>query len=90
MWLSVMAGPDVASPLRACARHSLNLSPHHWKTFLKVATHVNVTKEIGFRFVRGSGLGLSVYHVDANYAVASNGRRSTSGVAVLLVDTATS
>ena len=48
---------------------------------------MNGTKEIGLRFVRGSGLKLSVY-ADADYAAASNDRRSVSGVAVVLADTA--
>ncbi|CAN0084350.1 unnamed protein product, partial [Ascophyllum nodosum] len=39
------------------------------------------------RFVRGSGLRLSVY-ADADYAAVSNDRRSVSGVAVMLGDTA--
>ena len=46
-----------------------------------------MTKEIGLRFVRGSSLRLSVYE-DADYAVASIDRRSVSGVAVLLDNTA--
>ena len=87
MWLSVMTRPDIANALRACARHSHNPSPRHWKAVLQVAAYVNATKEIGLRFVRGSGLKLSVY-ADADYAAASNDRRSVSGVAVMLGDTA--
>ena len=48
--------------------------------------YVNTTKEIGLRFVRGSGLRLFVY-ADADYAATSNDRRSVSGVAVILGDT---
>ena len=87
MWLSVMTRPDIANALRACARHSHNPSPHHWKALLQVAAYVNATKEMGLRFVRGSGLRLSVY-ADADYAVVSNDRRSVSVVAVKLGDTA--
>ena len=87
MWLSVMTRPDITNALRACARHSHNLSPRHWKALLQVATYVNATKEIGLRFVRGPGLRLSVY-VDADYATASNDRRSVSCVAIMLGDTA--
>ena len=87
MWLSVMTRPDIANALRACARHSHNPSPRHWKTLLQVAAYVNATKEMGLRFVRGSGLRLSVY-ADAEYAAASIDRRSVSGVAVMLGDTA--
>ena len=48
---------------------------------------MNATKEMGLRFVRGSGLRLSVY-ADDDYAVASKDRRSVSSVAVMLRDTA--
>ena len=87
MWLSVMTRPGIANALRACARHSHNPSPRHWKALLQVAAYVNATKEMGLRFVRGSGLRLSVY-ADADFAAASNDRRSVSGVAVILGDTA--
>ena len=87
MWLSVMTRPDIANARRACASHNHNSSPCHWKALLQVAAYVNTTEEIGLRFVRGSGLRLSVY-VDADYAAASNDRRSVSGVAVMLGDTA--
>ena len=87
MWLSVMTRPDIANALRACARHSHNPSPRHWKALLQVTANVNATKEMGLRFVRGSGLRLSVY-ADADYAAVSNDRSSVSGVAVMLGDTA--
>ena len=86
MWLSVMTRPDITNTLRTCARHSHNPSPRHWKALLQVAASVNGTKEMGLRFVRGSGLRLSVY-ADADYAAVSNDRRSVSGVAVMLGDT---
>ena len=89
MWLSVMSRPDIANALRACARHSHNPSPRHCKALLQVAAYVNVTKEIGLRFVQGSGLRLSVY-ADADYAAASNDRRFVSGVSVILDDRAIS
>ena len=87
MWLSFMTRLHIGNALRACARHSHNPSPRHWKALLQVAAHVNATKEMGLRFVRGSGLRLSVY-ADADYAAASDDRRSVSGVAVMLGDTA--
>ena len=48
---------------------------------------MNSTKEIGLKFVRGSGLKLTV-SADADYAPVSNNRRSVSGVAVMMGDTA--
>ena len=83
MWLSVITRPDIANALHACARHSHKPSPRHWKALLQVAAYVNATKEIGLRFVRGSGLRLSVY-ADSDHAAASNYRRSVSGVTVML------
>ena len=83
-----MTRSDIASALRACAHYSHNHpSPRHWKAFLLVAVYVNVTKETGSRFVRGSGLRFSVC-ADADYAAASNDRRSVPGVVVMLGDTA--
>ena len=87
MWLSVMTRPDVANALRACARHSHNPIPRHWKALLQIAAYANSTKEIGLKFVRGSGLKRSVL-ADADYAAASNDQRSVSGVAVVVEDTA--
>ena len=71
----------------ARARHSHNPSPRHWKALLQIAAYVNSTKEMGLKFVRGSGLKLTVF-ADADCAAASNDRRSVSGVAVMLGDTA--
>ena len=87
MWLSVTTRSDIASALRACASHSHNHSPRHWKALLQVTAYVNATNEMGLRFGRGSGLRLSMY-ANADYAAASNDRRSVSGVAVMLGDTA--
>ena len=50
---------------------------------------MNATKKIGLRFVRDSGLRLSVYTY-ADYTVAFNDQRSVSGVAVVPSDTAIS
>ena len=83
-----MTRPDIANALRACTRYSHNHpSPRNWKAFLQVAVYLNVTKEAGSRFVRGSGLRLSVC-ADDDYAAASNDRRSVPGVVVMLGDTA--
>ena len=86
MWLSVITKPDIANSLRACTYHSHNPSPRHWKALLKVAASIDAAKEVGLRFVRGSGLKLSVY-ADGDYAGASNDRRSVSGIEVMLEDT---
>ena len=86
MWLSVMR-PDIANALRAFARYSHDPSLRYRKALLQIAAYVNSTKDIDLRFVRGSGLKLSVF-ADADCAAASNDRRSVSGVAVMLGDTA--
>ena len=82
-----MTTPDIADELCACARYSHNPSPCHWKALLQVAAYVNATKKIDLRLVRSSGLRLSVY-ANADYAAASNDRRSVPGVVILLDDTA--
>ena len=79
MWLSGMTRPDIGNALRACARHSHKSSPRPWEALLQAVAHVNATKEIGLRFVRGSVIRLSVY-ADVDYAAASNDRRPVSGV----------
>ena len=87
MWLSVITRPGIANALRACARHSHNPNARHWKALLlQLAAYVNSTKEIALTFVRGSGLKLTVF-ADADYAAASNDRRSASGVTMILGDT---
>ena len=48
--------------------------------------YINATKEVGLRFVRGSGLRFSVF-ADADYAAVSNDCRSVSGVPVIVGDT---
>ena len=48
MWLSVMTRPNIADALRACARHSHDSSPWHWRALLQVAAYVNGSKEICF------------------------------------------
>ena len=73
MWLSVMTRPDIANALRACARQSHNPCARHWKALLQIAAYVKATKEVGLRFVRGSGLRVSVF-ADADYAAAANDR----------------
>lgn len=47
-WLSVMARPDIANTLRACAGHSHDPSPRHCRTLLQVAAYVNESKVVGF------------------------------------------
>ena len=84
--VSVMTRLVIANAMRACARHCHNPSPRHWKVLLQVAAYMNATKEIWFRFVRGSGLKHNVYYY-ADEAATSNDRRSASGVAVMLGDT---
>ena len=81
-----MTRPDIANALRAYARHSHNSSPRHWKALLQITAYMNSTKEIGLKFVRGSGLKITVF-ADADYVAASNVKRSVSGVAVMLSGT---
>ena len=85
LWLGVSCGclmtrPNITIAYCACARDShKHPSSRHWKALLQVAADVNGTKAIGMRFVRGSGLRLSLY-ADPDFVTASNDRRSVSGV----------
>ena len=85
MWMPVRTRLD-ENALRACVRHSYNHTARHWKVLLQITAYVNATKEIGLRFVRGSGLRFLVF-VDADYAAASNNVRPVSSVAVVMGDT---
>ena len=51
--------------------------------YMLLRMYVNAKKGLGLRFIRGSGLRLSVY-ADADYAAASNDQRPVPGVAVML------
>ena len=51
---------------------------------LQIAAYVNSTKEMGQKYVCGSGLRLAAVFADADYAAARNDRRFVSGVAVML------
>ena len=81
-----MTRPDIVNALRACARHSHNPSPRFWDALFHVPAYMNATEEIWLRFLRGSGLNLSVY-ADTDETATSNDRRAVSGVAVMLGDT---
>ena len=86
MLLSVMTRPYIANSSRACSRSSHNKSPRHKNALLQIAAYVNSTKRMSPRFVRGSGLKLSVF-ANAYFVAASSNGRSVSGVAVMLGDT---
>ena len=64
-------------------------SRQHLKALLQITVHMNASKEISLRLVRGTSLKLSVYG-DADHAAASNDRRSVSDVTMMSRDTAIS
>ena len=81
--------PDIASAVRAVARHAHNPATRHWKVVRKVIAYLKATKDVGVVFRRGGDLKLSLF-ADANYADRCNDRRSVSGVAVMLGNTTVS
>ena len=83
MWLAGMTRPDIANAARAVARHSHNPCERHWKAAVKILAYLNSTRDLGITYKKGEELTLSVY-TDADYASKETGRRSISGVAVML------
>ena len=64
-------------------------SRQDWKALLQITVHMNASKEMSLRFVRGTSLKLSVYG-DADRVAASNDRRSVFDVTMMSRDTAVS
>ena len=89
LWISGMTRPDIASAVRAVARHAHNPAARHWKAVRKTIAFLKATKGLGVVFRRGGDLKLSLF-ADADYADRCNDRRSVSGVAVMLGNTAVS
>ena len=87
LWISGMTRPDIASAVRAVARHAQNPTARHWKAVRKITTYLKATKNLGAMFRRGGNLKLSLF-TDVDYADRCNDRRSVSGVAVMLGNTA--
>ena len=83
LWISGMTRPDIASAVRAVARHARNPAARHWKAVRKIIAYLKATKDLGVVFRRGGDLKLSLF-ADADYADGCNDRRSVSGIAVML------
>ena len=84
-----MARPDVASAVRAVARHAHNPAARHWKAVQKIIAYLKATKDQGVVFRRGGDFKLSLF-VGADYAHICNDRQSVSAVAVMIGSTAVS
>ena len=82
-----MTRPDIASAVREMARHAHNPAARHWKAIRKIITYLKVTKDLWVVFRRRGDLKLSLF-ADADNADKFNDRRSVSGVAVMLGNTA--
>ena len=83
-----MTRPDIASAARAAAQHAHNPAARHWKAARKIIAYLKVQgSEVVSR--REGDLKLSLF-ADADYADICNGRRSVSGVAVMVGSTALS
>ena len=82
-----MTRPDIANAVSAVARQAHDPAERHWRAVRKIIAYLNKTKDLGLVFVKGGDLKLSVY-VDADYAKKDNDKRSVSGVAVMVGDTA--
>ena len=85
--LSGLTQPDVASAVWTVAQHAPNPAARDWKTIRKIITCLKATKDLGVLFRRGRDLKLSLF-ANADYADRCNDRRSVSGVAAMLGNTA--
>ena len=84
MWLIGMTRPDIADADQAVARHSHNPCDRHWVAVEKILDYLNATWDLGIAYEKGgSRLSLTVF-ADADYTSKATGRRSISGVAVML------
>ena len=83
LWISGMTRPDIASAVRAVARHAHNPAARHCKAARKIIAYLKATKDLGVVLRWGGDLKLSLF-ADADYADICNDRRSVSGVAVML------
>ena len=84
-----MRRPGIASAVRAVARHAHNPAARHWKVVRRIVAHLKARKDEGVTFQQGGDLKLSLF-ADADYADRCNDRRSGSGVAAMLRNTAVS
>ena len=82
-----MTRPDLAIAVRAVARHAHNPAARHWKAVWKMISYLKATKDLGVVFRRGGDLKLSLF-ADEDYVSRYNDKRSISGVAVMLGNTA--
>ena len=87
LWISGMTRPNIASAVRAVARHAHNPAARHCKAVQKIIACLKATKDLGFVIRRVGDLKLSLF-ADADYVDRCNDRRSVSGVAVMLGNTA--
>ena len=58
LWISRMTRPDIASVVRAVARHAHNSATQHWKAVRKIFVYLKATKDLGVVFRRGGDLTL--------------------------------
>ena len=84
-----MTPPDIASAVRAGARHGHNPTAWHWKVVLKIVVCLTATRDVGVVFRRGRGVKRSLF-ADTDYSNRCNNRRSVPGVMVMLGNTALS
>ena len=50
LWISGMTRPDIASAVRAVARHAHNPTARHWKAVRKIIAYLKATKDLGVVF----------------------------------------
>ena len=69
LWISGMTRSDIASAVRAVARHAHNSAARHLKAVRKIIAYLKATKDLEIVFRRGGDLKLSLF-ADVDYADA--------------------
>ena len=59
--ISGMTRPDIASAVRAIARHAHNSAARYWKAVRNVIVYLKATKDLGVVFRLGGDLKLSFF-----------------------------
>ena len=88
LWISGKTRPGYSECGEGSGPTSHNPAARHWKAVWKTIAYLKAPKDLGVVFQRGGDLKLSF--ADADYADRCNDRRSVSGVAFMLRNTAVS
>jgi hypothetical protein len=88
MYLAVISRPDIATAVNLLARYVESPKPEHWQGVKRVFRYLKGTPRLGLIFdFRGVTHLQPIVFVDSDWAGDLDGRKSTSGVLVVLNNT---